>query len=309
MKKPVGRFHSLMTEPLVPWTRLLLLGLAIPLALSFTQPLWSIHFEAPHSPQGLDLDIHAHKIEGDIEEINTLNFYIGMERIDARAFSELDWLPFAIGGLALLALRVAVVGDVRSLIESGGIADLLLGLLAGPLLLHALPLRPQSHPRRHLGSGAVHTGDVRHSADRRHHDVELPAGRDLADRRLRPGSRIARGLAHRSRSSRADGRTLVSPHAAHSEETSLIFVPFISSIASKSPWNRLPRDSIRRFPDLVALGRRRSATSSHPKPGRVVPELSCKRNGTVPRARLRIVGCRFRPRELRRLVLYPAELS
>jgi hypothetical protein len=117
MKKPVGRFHSLMTEPLAPWTRLLLLGLAILLALSFTQPLWSIHFEAPQSPQGLDLDIHAHKIEGDVEEINTLNFYIGMERIDARAFSELDWLPFAIGGLTLLALRVAVVGDVRSLID------------------------------------------------------------------------------------------------------------------------------------------------------------------------------------------------
>ncbi len=113
----VGRFHALMTEPLVPWTRLLLLGLVIPLALSFTQPLWNIHLVDTQSTQDLDLDIYAHTIEGDIGEINTLNFSIGMERIDRRAFSDLDWLPFAMGALILLTLRVAAVGDVRSLID------------------------------------------------------------------------------------------------------------------------------------------------------------------------------------------------
>ena len=40
-----------------------------------------------------------------------------MAPIDRRAFSELDWLPFAIGALILLTLRVAAVGDVRSLID------------------------------------------------------------------------------------------------------------------------------------------------------------------------------------------------
>ncbi len=66
MQEPVGRFHALMTEPLVPRTRLLLLGLMIPLAVSFTQPLWNIHFAAPEFSQSLDLDIYAHTIEGDI---------------------------------------------------------------------------------------------------------------------------------------------------------------------------------------------------------------------------------------------------
>jgi hypothetical protein len=117
MHGSAGRFHTLMTEPLVPWTRLLLLGLTIPLALSFTQPLWNIHLEASQFSRGLDLDIYAHTIEGDIAEINTVNFSIGMERIDPRAFSELDWLPFAMGALILLTLRVAAVGDVRSLID------------------------------------------------------------------------------------------------------------------------------------------------------------------------------------------------
>jgi hypothetical protein len=112
-----GRFHALMTESLAPWTRLLLLGLVIPLALSFTQPLWNIHFAAPQSSGSLDLDIYAHTIEGDIGEINTLNFSIGMARLDRRAFSDLNWLPFAMGALILLAMRVAAVGDVRSLID------------------------------------------------------------------------------------------------------------------------------------------------------------------------------------------------
>ncbi len=117
MQAFLARYYALMMEPLVPWTRLLLLGLVIPLALSFTQPLWNIHLVAPEFPQGLDLEIYADSIEGDIEEINTLNFSIGMERIDRRAFSDLDWIPFAMGALVLLALRVVAVGDVRSLID------------------------------------------------------------------------------------------------------------------------------------------------------------------------------------------------
>ena len=117
MQRSAPRFHALMTEPLVPWTRVLLLALLIPLALSFTQPLWNIHLVAPQLSHGLDLDIYTHTIEGDIEEINTVNVSIGMARIDPQAFSELDWLPFALGALILLTLRVAALGDVRSLID------------------------------------------------------------------------------------------------------------------------------------------------------------------------------------------------
>ncbi len=112
-----ARFYALLTEPLVQWTRLLLLVLVIPLVLSFTQPLWNIHLVAPQFPQGLDLDVYAHTIEGDIDEINTLNFSIGLARLDRVAFSDLGWIPFALGGLVLLALRVVAVGDVRSLID------------------------------------------------------------------------------------------------------------------------------------------------------------------------------------------------
>lgn len=117
MSRIAQRFYALLSQPLAGWSRLALAVLVIPLALSFTQPLWRIHMVAPQYPDGLDLDLYAHTVEGDVEEINTLNHYIGMARIDRAALSDLDWMPFAIGALMLLALRVAVVGDVRSLID------------------------------------------------------------------------------------------------------------------------------------------------------------------------------------------------
>jgi hypothetical protein len=111
------RFYELMPQPITLRGRLLLMLLVVPLALSFTMPLWNIHMVAPQYPGGLDLNLYAHTIEGDVSEINTLNHYIGMARIDRAALSDLDWIPFAIGGLVLFALRVAVLGNVRSLID------------------------------------------------------------------------------------------------------------------------------------------------------------------------------------------------
>jgi copper chaperone NosL len=40
-----------------------------------------------------------------------------MQHIDRASFEDLDWLPFAIGVLAILALRTAVIGNVRTLID------------------------------------------------------------------------------------------------------------------------------------------------------------------------------------------------
>jgi hypothetical protein len=110
-------FYRSLAQPLTGWARLALLALLVPLALSLTQPLWSIRMVAPQYPNGLELDIYAHTVTGDIREINTLNHYIGMEAIDRTQLSDLDWIPFGIGVLALLTLRVAVIGTVRILID------------------------------------------------------------------------------------------------------------------------------------------------------------------------------------------------
>jgi hypothetical protein len=117
MAGAVQRFYAVLSEPIAGWARPALVALAIPLVLSFTFPLWHIHTVAPQYPDGLDLELYAHTVRGDVNEVNTLSHYIGMHRIDRAALSDLDWIPFAIGALVLLALRVAAVGDVRSLID------------------------------------------------------------------------------------------------------------------------------------------------------------------------------------------------
>jgi copper chaperone NosL len=111
------RFYASLMNPLTASARLLLVLLLIPLALSLMLPLWNIHMVAPQYPAGLDLDIYAHTVTGDVQEINTLNHYIGMAPIDRTELSDLNWIPFAIGALFLLTLRVAALGTVRWLID------------------------------------------------------------------------------------------------------------------------------------------------------------------------------------------------
>lgn len=122
MKHALRKFYDFLDRPLFGVSRVLLAVLVVPLLLTFTAPLWKIHLLAPQYPSGLYMDIWAYKLEGGddgqhIQEINTLNHYIGMRPIDRAALSDLDWLPFAVGALALMALRVAAIGNVRSLVD------------------------------------------------------------------------------------------------------------------------------------------------------------------------------------------------
>ena len=122
MRTVSQNFWDFLDEPLRGRGRILLAVLVVPLLLSFLFPLWRISMKAPQYPNGLSMDIYSYQLIGgndghDIQEINTLNHYIGMHTIDRAALSDLDWLPFAFGALALLALRVALVGNVRSLID------------------------------------------------------------------------------------------------------------------------------------------------------------------------------------------------
>ncbi|MCP3142064.1 hypothetical protein [Pyxidicoccus xibeiensis] len=122
MKHAPRRFYDFLDRPLFGASRMVLAVLVVPLLLTFTAPLWQIHLLAPQYPSGLFMDIWAYKLEGGddgqhIQEINTLNHYIGMRPIDRAALSDLDWLPFAVGALALMALRVAAIGNVRALVD------------------------------------------------------------------------------------------------------------------------------------------------------------------------------------------------
>lgn len=98
-------------------SRWLLVLLLTPLLLAVIAPLWQMRFAAPQYPDGLRLEIFSYTVSGDVQEVNTLNHYIGMSKIDRAALSDLSFLPFAIGVFALLVLRVAALGDLRSLVD------------------------------------------------------------------------------------------------------------------------------------------------------------------------------------------------
>jgi hypothetical protein len=122
MRPALAKFYEFLDRPLFGWGRVALAALVIPLILAFTAPLWTIRMKAPQYPKGLSLDIYAHKIESghggrDLPEINTLNHYIGMKKIDRAELSDLDWIPFALAALVLLTLRCAVIGNVRALVD------------------------------------------------------------------------------------------------------------------------------------------------------------------------------------------------
>ena len=122
MQAKIEKFYEFMEKPILFWTRVALAVLVIPMLLSFTQPLWRISMVAPQYPRGLTLDIFAYKLRGgneghDINEINELNHYIGMMKINREQMSDLDWIPFAFGFLVLITLRAAAVGNVRSLVD------------------------------------------------------------------------------------------------------------------------------------------------------------------------------------------------
>ncbi|MBX3025960.1 hypothetical protein KF840_13720 [bacterium] len=124
MMKPlmIEKFYAYLDTPIRMPVRVILAALIVPLLLSFVTPMWRISMYAPQYPKGLWLDIYSHKLAAGndgqhLQEINTLNHYIGMKHLDRAEMSDLDWLPFGFGILALLALRAAAIGTTRSLID------------------------------------------------------------------------------------------------------------------------------------------------------------------------------------------------
>jgi hypothetical protein len=99
----------------------LLAGIAALVVGAFL-PLWRIQLVAPQYQEGLTLEMYTYKIVAgnggnDLQEINTLNHYIGMKPIAEADFIEMQWIPFAIGAFVLLALRAAVIGRLITVVD------------------------------------------------------------------------------------------------------------------------------------------------------------------------------------------------
>ena len=91
-------------------SRLLLVLVSLAILPAIFLPVWTIELEAPQYPEGLQMEIYADELAGDIEEINILNHYIGMHEIHEDEFREFIFIPFFIlrfFGFAVLAALVA----------------------------------------------------------------------------------------------------------------------------------------------------------------------------------------------------------
>ena len=75
----------------------------------FVFPLWKITLEAPQFPGGLFMHIWINKISGSggeniITNINILNHYIGMQKIEPDSIPELAYFPYIVIAMAALGL-------------------------------------------------------------------------------------------------------------------------------------------------------------------------------------------------------------
>lgn len=94
--------------------RIIIAAASLLLVVMYFTPLWRISLEAPQYPEGLGLNIMLDTVEGqnfrDLEKINNLNHYIGMQQIVPDAIPELKIMPWAIAFLISLGLIAAVSG-------------------------------------------------------------------------------------------------------------------------------------------------------------------------------------------------------
>jgi hypothetical protein len=81
------------------------IGVGVLYYVAYQYPFWHIRLEAPQYPDGLQLTIFLDHVEGRVREINGLNHYIGMAKLQSAATLEKALAPYAVGfaafGIAL----------------------------------------------------------------------------------------------------------------------------------------------------------------------------------------------------------------
>lgn len=81
--------------------------------IAYLQPMWSFKLEAPQYPQGLQLQVYMTGAAGDVAEIDIINHYIGMQKLELAAQNEKELAPYALMGLSLIMLLLAYFPNRR----------------------------------------------------------------------------------------------------------------------------------------------------------------------------------------------------
>jgi hypothetical protein len=82
---------------------------AVLLVISILQPYWQLTLHAPQYPKGLVVVAYVNHLEGDVQEIDGLNHYIGMRPLNEAAAFERTISIYGIVVLALLILAAVYV--------------------------------------------------------------------------------------------------------------------------------------------------------------------------------------------------------
>lgn len=95
------------------------------LIVSIFVPWWGMKFYAPQYPEGLDIIVTPTTLEGDIDNINSLNHYIGMKTFSTESFPELQFMKYIIAGVALFIIIIGLLRNKGLLYGAIGVYVLL----------------------------------------------------------------------------------------------------------------------------------------------------------------------------------------
>lgn len=113
-------------------SRIVMIIGSLMLLLVFMFPLWSISLEAPQFPEGINMYIWVNQITGDTEStlqnMNILNHYIGMQKIEPDSIPELQYFPYIVVFMSVIGVLFGIVGN-RKLFLTWTILMIILGVL------------------------------------------------------------------------------------------------------------------------------------------------------------------------------------
>lgn len=99
-------------------SRIVMIIGSLMLLFVFMFPLWSITLEAPQFPEGINMYIWVNQITGDTEStlqnMNILNHYIGMQKIEPDSIPELQYFPYVIIFMSALGVLFGLFGNRKT---------------------------------------------------------------------------------------------------------------------------------------------------------------------------------------------------
>ena len=103
---PDGSKHPLM-EYLIPSAIFSLAAML--LVVSIFMPYWRMSLVAPQYPKGLHVDVYVTHLQGDVNEVDALNHYLGMPKLNEGGTLERSFSFVAIFALGLLLIAAVFV--------------------------------------------------------------------------------------------------------------------------------------------------------------------------------------------------------